>query len=766
MHHLPTLMSDLALLLIVASITTLLFKKIKQPLVIGYIVAGFLIGPVVNFIPTITDTAEITVWADIGVVFLMFGLGLEFSLHKLVKVGNTAVITAITEIICMMGLGFAAGHLMGWSTMNCIFLGGMLAMSSTTIIIKAFDDLKLRGQKFTELVFGTLVIEDIAAIFMMIILSTIAVSQGITGGELAFTLTKLMLYLALWLILSIYLLPTFLKKAQSLMSDETLLVVSLGICFGMVVLANALGFSSALGAFLAGSVLAGTIHAERVEHLVKPCKDLFGAVFFVSVGMMVDPAMLWQYMGPILLLTLVTIVGKTLSVAIGMLLSGQNLSIATHSAFSLAQIGEFSFIIATLGVSLGVTADFLYPIVVAVSVITTFTTPFFIGRADWVYQKLQKILPEKWLQALDRNSKDTESGNDESRDWSAFLKKYFTTMAVYGILVWGIGQLGTLLLWPFLGEHWPAWGAAAATLAVTLLVMSPFIRPLLYCRNRYFSALWLKKRANRPQLIVLMVLRTLVAAGLVIIPFQVVLQLPLWVLGLLGLLIIGLASRSDRLVTHYLQIEARFLSNFNERQLNQLAPEQMAEAEHKWLNEKLHVAEFICEEGCAAANQSLIELGWGKQMHVNVIKIIRGKKHLNIPPSREKVLVKDRIFMMSDELQLDNFKMLCRQKQLLTPVEGSMMTLREFIERQDDYEEEKQLLCYAVRIDKGSPMEGKSIKDSGMKQNWACYIIGLERDRYPVLHPRPNMLLSANDLIWVMGNQHMAERLVKEHMLD
>ena len=378
MSHLPDLISDLALILISAGIITLLFKWLKQPLVLGYIVAGLLAGPYVQIFPTVVDVENINLWAEMGVVFLLFALGLEFSFKKLMNVGSTAFITAMTEVITMLIVGYLVGHLLGWSTMNSIFLGGMLSMSSTTIIIKAFDDLGLRSQRFTGIVFGTLVVEDLVAIIMMVLLSTMAVSQEFAGEEMIGSILKVAFFLILWFLVGIFIIPAFLKKVKKLMNDETLLVIALGLCLGMVVVATKTGFSAALGAFIMGSILAETIEAERIEHIIKPVKDLFGAIFFVSVGMLVDPAVLVQYAWPVILITLVTIVGKAFFSSFGVLLSGQPLKTSIQSGFSLAQIGEFAFIIAALGVSLKVLDEYVYPIIVAVSVITTFTTPYFI----------------------------------------------------------------------------------------------------------------------------------------------------------------------------------------------------------------------------------------------------------------------------------------------------------------------------------------------------------------------------------------------------
>lgn len=395
MSQIPSLISDLAVILISAGLVTLLFKKLKQPVVLGYIVAGILAGPAIKEIPTVTDVESIRIWADIGVVFLLFALGLDFSFKKLMKVGGTAVIGAVTVVIGMMTFGYITGLSLGWGHMNSLFLGGMLSMSSTTIIFKAFDDMGLRNQRFAGVVFGILVVEDLFAVLLMVLLSTLAVSKHVEGMELLDSVIKLGVFLLFCFVVGIYLIPSFLKRARTFLNDETLLIVSIGLCLGMVMIATKAGFSSALGAFVMGSILAETIDAEHIEHIVKPVKDLFGAIFFVSVGMLIDPVLLWEYKIPILILTLVVMVGQILFATFGVLLSGQTVKVAIQSGFSLAQIGEFAFIIASLGLTLKVTDNFLYPIVVAVSVITTFFTPYMIRMAEPAYKIAEQSHPGK-----------------------------------------------------------------------------------------------------------------------------------------------------------------------------------------------------------------------------------------------------------------------------------------------------------------------------------------------------------------------------------
>ncbi|MGN0715695.1 MAG: cation:proton antiporter, partial [Anaerovoracaceae bacterium] len=426
--HIPAFISDLAVMMLTAGAITILFRKIKQPLILGYILAGFLTSPYFPLFMTVEDTEAIHIWSEIGIIFLMFHLGLEFNLHKLAQVGSTAIVTTIIEVAGMLAAGFGAGQLLGFGIMDSICLGGMLSMSSTTVIIKVFDELHLKGKKYTEMVFGTLVIQDIVGIFMMVILSTLSVRQNISGGQIVFSLGLMVLYLIIWLILGIYLLPTLLNRAIQYMNDEMLLVISVGICFGMVLLADWLGFSTALGAFLAGSLLAGTLHVERVEHLTKGVKDMFGAVFFLSVGMMVDPSMIARYAVPILVIIVVTLLGKLVFSALGMLLSGQNLENSVSGGLALAQIGEFAFIIASLGNKLGLISQFLYPIVVAVSVITTFTTPYCIKAAPYVVRWLENHLPDRLRAKLERYTSAEQQEEEQDSDWYAYIKKYFFRM--------------------------------------------------------------------------------------------------------------------------------------------------------------------------------------------------------------------------------------------------------------------------------------------------------------------------------------------------
>jgi CPA2 family monovalent cation:H+ antiporter-2 len=397
MGHLPSLITDLALILITGAVTTILFRKIKQPLVLGYIIAGFLVGPHISLTPTVVDNTNIKILAQIGVIFLLFSLGLDFSLKKLRSIGSPASITALVEIIFITFLGYFSGKWMGWNTIDSLFLGGMLASSSTTIIIKAFEELGLKNDRYTHIVFGILIVEDIVVILLMVMLSTLALTHGFESMEILATVLKLIFFLIIWLITGLFLLPAFLKRAKNLLNDETLLVLSIGLCLGMVEISTQIGFSAELGAFIMGSALAETAAAEKVQDLINPVKDLFGAVFFVSVGMLIDPVTIIEYRWPILWVTLVVIFGKLFSTTLGALLSRQGIKQSIRIGMSMAQVGEFAFIVASLGLTLKVTSDFLFPVAVGVSAITTFTTPYMIRFSPVMYKFTLRVLPAKWI---------------------------------------------------------------------------------------------------------------------------------------------------------------------------------------------------------------------------------------------------------------------------------------------------------------------------------------------------------------------------------
>lgn len=765
--HLDNLISDLALILIVAGIVTLIFRKIKLPVVLGYIVAGFLISPHFSYMPTVVEVADIEVWANIGVVFLMFGLGLEFSFKKLATVGGSAVIVAMTVMLSMIFIGAGVGYMLGWAKMDCIFLGGMLSMSSTMIILKAYEEYDLKERRFAQLVLSTLVIEDIAGIFMMIILSTISVSQAASGVATFKEIGLLLMYLVIWLILGIYLIPSFLNKVSKLMNDELMVIVSLAICLGMVVIADFIGFSEALGAFMAGSILAGTVRAGYIERLTKPIKDLFGAVFFVSVGMMIQPELLVKYIGPILIITVATILGQMIFSTIGILLSGQSLHTAIRGGFSMVQIGEFSFIIATLGSSLGVISDFLYPVVVCVSVITTFTTPLFIKNSASVYKFLDEKLPDKLWVFIKKNTSEDRSNKDKDEDWSKYIKKVLSRTFICSVVMYIIYWLGIQELKPLVDTYVSSEiFADLITAVVTCGVMIPFISMMHGTNDALFIKLWLKQRSNKLPLLTLKTVRILIAACFVTLVLRKIYHIPFVILLLLSAAAVVLLIRSDYLKGVTINMELRFMENFSERTLARQKRERGRDEKYSWLNEELLVAEFQVTD--TVENKTIYDFTKSRAFRVTIIKIIRGDKYINLPTPDEVVLEGDILHMMGTSAEIDACTILLEKDECIEYTDRDDITLKDYIYGQTFYgiAPEKQLICCPINVSQGSEFSRKSIKNSHMRDKYRGTIIGIERGNLTILNVDIDTIIQPGDLIWTLGGKQMADLLIKGNVLD
>ena len=752
--HIPTLISDLAVMMLTAGITTIVFKKLKQPLILGYIFAGFLISPYFPLFTTVTDTHSIHTWSEIGIIFLMFHLGLEFNLHKLASVGSTAIVTTASGVAGMLVIGYGTGMLLGFGTVNSICLGGMLAMSSTTIIIKVFDEMHIKA-KYTEPVFGTLVIQDIVGIFMMVILSTLSASKNISGLEVMGSLSLIVLYLIIWLIFGIYLIPTFFNKTIKLMNDEMLLIVSTGICFGMVLLADRLGFSTALGAFLAGSLLAGTVHVERVEALTRGVKDLFGAVFFISVGMMVEPAMIAKYILPIAVITLATLAGKIVCNSIGMLLSGQSLQNALSGGFALAQIGEFAFIIASFGSGLGIIDDYIYPIVVAVSVITTFTTPFCIKAAPHCIALLERVLPEKIKTNLSRYTSDTQAEAEKDNDWEIFLKKYFLRMAVCGGIMLIAALAGTFKLQPLMQHYIGLTGSKIAACLMIYIVMAVFLGPLFNFHNNYFTTLWLKKASFHLPLLALNLVKLAAVTAIAVLPLHKFFGSEIGVAAILIVVVLTFFSRKTILASWYLQLETTFLRNFNERLIQK---EEEEGRQQKWLDQNLCIISFIAPEKGEYLYKRIKDLSWGAKYNVYVVKIRRDGKYILLPDG--KVLIKpgDKVYVVGEEQALLNFYKLTglvRNKPI--------RTLKMFMES-DYHDVEHALAVSPIKVRGDESFANKPIKQGHLRESTKCMILGIQKDGYPIIMPDANMLLSKGDILWVMGSNNNVGALIGEYV--
>lgn len=752
------LISDLAIILIVAGATTLLFKKLNQPLVLGYIVAGFLTSPNFSYLPTITNKENIETWAEIGVIFLMFALGLEFSFHKLKKVGSTAFIAAITAIIGMVIVGYATGMLLGWSHMDSIFLGGMLSMSSTAIIFKAFEEMGLKEEKFANLVLGALIIEDIAGIVMMVLLSTIATaSANVSHMEILAGIAKLVFCLVLWFIVGMYFIPTFYKRYDQLFNDETLLIVSIGLCLGMVIIAEHAGFSSALGAFIMGSLITEAPKAERIEELIKPVKDLFAAVFFVSVGMLVDPSLLWQYIVPVIILILVTIVGQISCGTMGMLAAGQNLKNSILSGFCLCQLGEFSFILAALGGNLDVTSDFLYPIIVAVSVITTFTTPFCMKLAEPAYEFAVAHLPKRILKLVAHDNNDNVNDDNE---WLDFLRSYSLNMLIFSVLLIAIGSAAKLYVLPHLLQLEIPYANYLTALA-TLFVMAPVLAKVLQgsTAGKYLNSLWYKRRANHLPIIALVLGKILLATLALHFVFTYLAGIRGYISFAAICITLYFLATSRWVISQYLHFESQFLVNLNEKHTHN---HENGTCEHQdLLDQQLQIISYNILPSSPLIGKTLQELNFYQNYHCNIIRINSDSSDVFMP-SGDAVLTKDsRFTIIGMPMDMEIFERAIKQENLELSVRFPQKSLREYMLDEKIPKKYRLYIC-ALNIDDCPDLLGKSIHQTTLRSDYDCMIVAVERGSYVFNTPNANLVFEPKDLAWVIGQPQKIEKMLLE----
>ena len=753
MSELPELVQDLALILVVAGFVTLLFKKLKQPLVLGYIVAGFLVSPHMSYTMSVVDQGDIQTWADIGVIFLLFSLGLDFSIKKILKMGASPIIAACTIIFSMMVLGIIVGHSFGWKEMDCIFLGGMVAMSSTTIIYKAFSDMGLTQQGFASTVMSVLILEDILAIVMMVMLSTVASGNSPDGVQLLGSIMKIGFFLVLWFVVGLFAIPLFLRSVRKILNSETLLIVSLGFCCLMAVISTQVGFSAAFGAFVMGSILAETVEADKIIRLVDPVKNLFGAIFFVSVGMLVKPDVIVQYAIPILLLVITILVGQALFGTLGYLLGGQTLKNAMRCGFSMAQVGEFAFIIATLGKSLGVISEFLYPVVVAVSVITTFLTPYMIRAAEPCYNVLVKHLPKRWVRRL-THIQTNNAGESASTNnlWKVLMKKMIFNTLIYGILsaaVIAIMFSAALPICRNLSIKWTGshWIGNAVCGFLTILFIAPFLRSIVMKQNHSeaFKALWTDRRINRLPLTATILARVLIALSFIfyVCNYLTRFKNALMIAVAVGLLILMLLSRwlKKRSIT----LERLFIQNLQSRDIEaQKQGKKKPLFANHLIDRDIHIANLELPDDSLWAGKTLYSLRLRNRFGVHISSILRGSKHINIPNGGTILFPGDKLQAIGNDEQLTKLSkaMKAELQPTITDIEKHEMKLRSFT------------------ISKTSPFIGKTLKDSGIRDEYNCMVVGVDEGQQNLTLITPSRCLQAGDVLWVVGEEKDLERIL------
>lgn len=751
MAEIPFLVKDLALILMVAGIVTIIFKKLKQPLVLGYIVAGFLVSPHMPYTMSVIDETDIKTWADIGVIFTLFSLGLDFSFKKIVKMGASPIIATIVIVFSMMMLGISIGHGFGWSKMDCIFLGGMLAMSSTTIIYKAFDDMGLRQQKFAGMVMSVLILEDILAIIMMVMLSAIAGGNNPDGEQMIGSVIKIAFFLVLWFIVGIFAIPLFLRSVRKLINNETLLIVALGLCCGMAVLSTKVGFSSAFGAFVMGSILAETIEAEKIIKLVEPVKNLFGAIFFVSVGMLVAPKILIEYAIPILALVGSILIGQAIFGTFGFMLGGESLKSAMRCGFSMAQIGEFSFIIASLGLSLGVISNYLYPVVVAVSVITTFLTPYMIRLATPTYQVMEKHLPKRLINILNHFAMSHPSTTQQSK-WKSLLRQLLINTVAYSILTAAVIALMFTFVLPFTRRLFPGWKlhwyANAITGILTLVLIAPFLRAIIMKKNHSneWKRLWVESSINRIPLLFTIVVRFVIALAFIFYICNYLTRFTDALMIIIGIAVISLMIASRWTKKRSIKMERLFIHNLRSRDIMaQVNGEKKPLYEGHLLDRDIHISDFDVPEDSSWGGKTLKELHLRERFGVDMSSIMRGSQRLNIPNGDTVIFPGDKLQVIGNDDQLQKFA---------TALSTNLIP--------EDLEIEKREMKLRQLIISGkSEFCGKSLLESGIRDKYNCMVVGLEEGQENLTKIAPTRTFEKGDILWIVGEESDLQKIME-----
>lgn len=742
MEGVPALFSDLALILITAGVTTVIFKWLKQPLVLGYIVAGFLIGPHFTYFPVVGDTTSVSTWSEIGMVFLLFAIGLEFSFKKLKKVGGPGAIMVLTELIIMFTSGFLVGKLFGWQKMNCIFLGCMLSISSTSIIVKAFDDLKLKNEKFTADVIGALVVEDLVAVILMVILSTLSVGNTFDGGELVLSMIKLAFFLIIWFIFGIYLIPSFLRLIRKFMTKETLIIIAIGLCFMMVMLANYAGFSSALGAFVMGSILAETLEADIIHELVTPIKNLFAAIFFVSVGMLVDPKILVEYTWPVVIIALTVMIIKTLSATFGMLISGRDIHTSFKAGFCFCQIGEFSFIIASLGLSFKVIDEYLYPIIVTVSIVTTFFTPYIIRLANPLYNWLNPRIPEKWKLAMTNYSQGFKVNDDTTLTFKTFVINQFKNMVIYGCIIFALSIICYSLIGPFIGNNINGLWGHIASAVITLAIVSPFIWAMAfkYRISLTNSRLLSKNLFERHVVVFIFIIRYLIAIILItsilrhfiIINFFAAIGIAIGVSIILAL--------SNGIMKFYDRLEKHFMDNLNKRQ------KQASFIIPEVLQQNFHLEKVTVSPLSRIVGKQLKDTVFRSEFKVSVVCIERGKNTYDLPDKDMAFYPYDKVTLVGSDENIN------KVKQIIEIEDTELIHERH----------EHNMNLHSVKISEKSPICHVSLVNSMFKDKYDAMVIAIQRGNNFILSPSASTVFASNDVIWFVSSNQAAKMIIQK----
>ncbi len=734
MNHLPDLIRDLGVILVTAAVVTLLFKKLKQPVVLGYLIAGFFLGPHFPYFVTVKDVHSVQIWAEIGVIFLLFGLGLEFSFKKLSRVGKSAGITAFTEAPFMFLLGFLTGKIFGWNNFDCLYVAGALCISSTTIIVRTFEELSLKGKKFVSLVLGVLVFEDLIAILLLVLFTTGAATNTFSSSALFASILKLAFFLTLWFLIGIYLIPWAFSKIRNLLTTETTIVISLGLCLLMVIIVSSVGFSAPLGAFIMGSILAETKEGKNIEHLLNPIKDLFSAVFFVSVGMMIDPHSIAEHISTILLISLIFMCGKVFSISIGAILSGQSLKTSLFTGMSLAQIGEFSFIIATLGMTLKMTSDFLYPVIVAVSALTSFTTPYFVRFSPTLYQWINRHLPRGMQNRLN-DYQIAMNNKSEIGLFGLLWKAYGMRILLNLTLVVAIVRLTEKYLMTSLLKFLPDLELLPGIGAIMAIVLSaPFLWAIIYGSHSQAS-IQTSQHASKLNSLLVGVTTLRIILGILLIlgiisHFSTIKGS--FFIALLFIAFFMVVFRKS-IAPFYHSIENRFIYNLNAKERDELKLLKIKPVLAPW---DAVMSEFIVSPHSSIIGMTLKQSALKEKLGVTIALIERGERQIMAPGRDEILMSHDHLDLIGTDAELEEAKIIIEATNYQSP----------------EHETFSDFGLDNIMLSETSRYIHKSIRECGLREDIDGLIVGVERDQKRFLNPDSAMVLRPGDLLWVVAD--------------
>lgn len=730
-HSLAPLIRDLALILAVAGFVAVLFQKLKQPVVLGYLIAGIIIGPYTPPYGLVTDIPNVQTLSELGVIFLMFSLGLEFSFHKLKRVGFSAGATGFVEVVLMLALGFSTGLFLHWSFHDSVFLGAALAISSTTIIIKALEELNLKRRRFAELVFGVLIVEDLLAILLLAVLSTMVLTQKIMSLPMLWSLGRLILVVVSWFLLGYFLVPTLIRHIKRYINEEILTIVSVALCLFLACLAAYFHYSVALGAFIMGSILAETSLVHRIEQLIRPTRNIFAAVFFVSVGMLIDPKIIFDHFGLVLLLTVITVVGKIVTTSLGAFLTGQSINTALRTGFSMAQIGEFSFIIVGLGLTLGVISSSLYPIIVAVSALTTFLTPYLIQFSANLELSISDRMSLRLKYFLDAYTAWVYRAQASRKNRISY-RRTLVRLIVNGFIVAMVFTLVENFILPRMIQiSAPLFILNSLSWLAAVILSSPFIWAML---TAFKSTAFSDNNASKSLPFFLSFFIPLAEVSILSLAYFRSWFVAIFLIGIAIIFFILLYKKIER---SYEWFENHLVENLRTESANQLRYEELAPWDR-------HLVELRVGSQSDFVGETLAQLKLRERYGINIVAIQRGPLAIFAPDKEQTLQVMDKLIVLGKDDQIEVFRQQLEKFEDLNSDETDFLS--------------SFTLC-TIMLEPKHPAIHQSIREWRLSEKIAGIIVGLERKGARILNPDLDIILQQGDLVMIVGRALDLEKL-------